>query len=110
MPNVIPADTVAMAVGEARYLVFDFSGFPELAGSAVLQTNPAPTIRGGSGLTVGTPSVTSTVWDGIPAGKAVTARVSGGTDQLTSKISCVAYAAADVALEVPGVVVVAEVV
>lgn len=110
MPNQIAADTRAKTVTEARYFVFDFSGFPELAGSAVLLTSPAPFTRGGAGLVLGTPGVTTSVVDGIPAGKAVLVRIAGGTRDATPALSCVAYAAADVELEVPGRVAVAEVV
>lgn len=110
MPNEMSTDTIPKTPTEARYFAFDFSKFPELAGAAELLSDPAPVIRGASGLTVGTPTVLAVAFDGIVAGKGVKVRISGGSDDDTVSLSCVAYAAADVPLEVPGRLAVVEVV
>lgn len=111
MPHTIPADTLPKTVQDARYFAFDFSKFPELADDdAVLLSDPAPTIRGGSGLTLGAATVITAVFDGIPAFKGVKVLISGGTDDLAAPISCVAYVTPTERLEVPGRLVVDEVV
>jgi hypothetical protein len=62
---------------EVRLYVFDFSSFPEvLAG----ETLSAPSVPAVSGLTIGSPAVTSVIRDGIAAGKAVEVTIAGGTD------------------------------
>ena len=82
MADQIQYDTRVKDASEVINFLFDFSWAPELK----------PTTEGGSGetldsveidavvgLTIGSPSVTAADVDGIPAGRAATVTISGGT-------------------------------
>lgn len=76
MSSRIEPTTLTKPAGETRRIAFDLSTSPE---SVAGETFSSPSILGGSGLTFGTPTVSSGVFDGIAAGKAVLVTVSGGS-------------------------------
>lgn len=80
-----PVHTKPKAPNEAVDYVFDFSGFPEFAAGETLASAATPTV---SGLTIGTPAVTSAIVDGVPAGKGIQVRVSGGTANTEYTVAC----------------------
>jgi plastocyanin len=61
---------------ETRYLQFDFSDFPEVNAGATLSSPAMSTV---TGLTFGSPAVTSTATDGVTAGKGVVVQVTAST-------------------------------
>lgn len=68
--------SIEKLVAMNRIYVFDFSRFPELQAGLELNT---PTVPAVSGLTIGTPSITTEETEGVPAEKGVAVRISGGT-------------------------------
>lgn len=72
------------AESDDREYGFDLTSCPEVAGGAAIVSAE---ILGGTGLTIGTPVVLATPFDGIPAGKGVSVRISGGTAGTTYKLA-----------------------
>lgn len=62
---------------ESPTIGIDFSNFPEVLGGASLSA-PAINLLSGtaSGITFGTPAITSTIFDSIPIGQAVAVNVT----------------------------------
>lgn len=77
--------TIPKAVGEAISFLFDFSTFPEFDGGETLGTPSVPAV---SGLTIGTPAVTSAARDYVDAGKGIAVTISGGTAGTTYSVAC----------------------
>lgn len=74
--NTMPTQTVVKAEGEDVDLVFDFSRVPAVvAGDAIISAE----LLGGTGLTLGTPTKSTTVLEGVAAGEAVVLNATGGT-------------------------------
>lgn len=75
------------AASDDRDYAFDCSPSPELAtGSGI--TISSGEILGGAGLTVGAVAVLAAEFDGIPSGKGLSVRVSGGNAGTTYKLAC----------------------
>ena len=103
----ISADTLTKTVRESLYLVFDFSKCPEVLAGGTLSS---PTVYSDAGITVGTPEVTVAIWEDIPAGDAIVALFSGGTEDAVYDVSCTATVTDGskvVTREVPGRLVIA---
>ncbi len=98
MPNTIPAQTIAKAVGDDRYYICDLSKCPEIAAGA---TVASAVIEGGDGLTIGSPVVLAEAMDGVAAGKGVKVRISGGTDDETVSLACKATLSTGSVIVVP---------
>lgn len=67
--------------------LFDFSNFPEVVAGETL-SNPTVTVTVGSGLTVGSPAVTTVERDEVAAGAGVAVTVSSGTPGTTYTLEC----------------------
>lgn len=79
-PMALPTESgVALIAAESddRDYAFDCSLTPELAGGTGV-TISSGEILGGSGLTFGSVAVLAAAFDGIPAGKGLSVRISGG--------------------------------
>jgi hypothetical protein len=69
--------TLLKTVSESRDFAVSLVECPETrAGQTVHTAHP---VSGGTGLTFGTPAATTAPFDGIPAGKCIRFRISGGT-------------------------------
>lgn len=79
-------DTLLAAVGDDRFYGFDLSPIPELiAGQTVASVTIIPSSV--PGLTIGSPIVNSTVFDGIQPGFLIVVQVSGGTAKTVYKFA-----------------------
>lgn len=58
----------------ARRYLFDFQYFPEVVAGDTISNPSVPAV---SGLTIGTPAITTVVMDGIPIGKGVVVPIHG---------------------------------
>lgn len=103
--NSIPTETLTKTPAEERYFAFDFSKAPEVVAGETLSS---PAIRGGTGLTVGSPSVLGSAFDGIPSGKGVRVLISAGSDDATVALSCTVVTSGGATLEVGGRLAIAE--
>ena len=89
-PMALPTESgVALiaAVSDDRDYAFDCSAAPELAGGTGV-TISSGEILGGDGLTFGSVAVLAAAFDGIPAGKGLSVRISGGDAGVTYKLAC----------------------
>lgn len=85
MSVTIQRDILPKDVQEVIDYQFDFSRCPErLAG----QTISSVTVPSVSGLTIGTPAVTTVETDGVEAGSGAVVRISGGTANATYDLEC----------------------
>jgi len=80
-----PVHTKPKDTGEAVDYTFDFSGFPEFAAGETLASASVPAV---SGLTIGSPAVIAAITDGVPIGKGVQVRISGGTANTEYTVVC----------------------
>lgn len=87
--NTLPVQELTKPESEDRDYGIDFSKAPELATGTGITLSSA-TVSGGSGLTLGTPAVLASAFDGIPAGKGFSLRISGGRDDATYNFAVVA--------------------
>lgn len=71
-----PVQTLTKTVSDDRDFGFDLTAVPEIVLGATIASAE---ITGGSGLTIGAAAANVAAFDGIAAGKAVVARISGGT-------------------------------
>lgn len=85
MPAQFPVVEKTKGPSETIGYLFDFTVFPEIAAGETISSASVPAV---SGLTIGTPAVTTAIKDGVAAGKAVQVTISGGTDQTTYTVSC----------------------
>ncbi|MFO0806689.1 MAG: hypothetical protein U0791_26590 [Gemmataceae bacterium] len=85
-------------MGDDRYYLCDLTKAPEIVAGATIASAE---ILGGSGLTIGSPSVLDTLTDGIAAGKGVKVRISGGTDDETVSLACKATLSTGSVIVVP---------
>jgi hypothetical protein len=104
--NDMPVRVLTKTESDDRVYAFDLSACPELAEAGT--TIASAVILGGTGLTVGAPAVTAAAFDGIPAGKAVSVRISGGADGDAVGIACKATLSTGRVVVVPGRMVVTE--
>lgn len=70
---------------ESILYVFNFEDFAEVVAGETLSSPSVPAV---SGLTIGTPTVTTTVIDDVPIGKGVQCLISGGTAGITYSVDC----------------------
>lgn len=102
----LPADTLYKTTEEAKTFAFDFSKEGAVVAGetlTVIEVEGSP-----SGLTIGTPAVTTATFDGIASGKAIKVRISGGTAGTTYELACRATTSGGDTLEIPGVLIVTE--
>lgn len=81
-------ETLISAVSDDREYAFDLQHAPELRDPDVSIVSGV--ITGGTGLTITTPAVLAEAFDSIPAGKGMTARISGGVAGTTYRFALVA--------------------
>jgi hypothetical protein len=82
-----------------RDYLFDYTAAPEIvAGLTIASAN----ILGGTGLTIGFPSATIDVQDGIAVGKAVIVRISGGIAGKIYGLACKATLSNGRTIVIPG--------
>ena len=72
-----PTITVVRSANEEITYTLDFRVFPEVSDDGGVLSSP--TVSAPAGITVGTPTVSTTIIDGIPIGQAILLPVSGGT-------------------------------
>lgn len=77
--------TLEKIVAEQRAYVFDFSKYSELQSGETISSPVVPSV---SGLTIGSPSLTTVVIDGVPIGKGVKVTISGGSAGETYTVDC----------------------
>lgn len=78
--TVLPKDA-----DETVSYVFDFTAFPEIKAGDTIASATVPAV---SGLTIGTPAVTTADRDGVDAGKGVEVVIAGGTAGETYTCEC----------------------
>jgi hypothetical protein len=83
--NEIHIPTLEKIAAEARAYVFDFSRYPEVISGETISSPVTPAV---SGLTIGSPTVTSATIDGVPSGKGVKVTISSGTAGTTYTVDC----------------------
>ena len=92
-------DALVAAVSDDRDYLFDLRSCPEIGAGATISS---AAITGGSGLTKGAPAVLSVATDGVPAGKGVSVRISGGSAGTTYPLALVATLSTGRVVVVPG--------
>lgn len=101
MPNEMPLTVLLGVVDGDRDYAADFSKAPELkTGSGI--TISSAEVLGAVGLTVTEITILAAAFDGIPAGKGVSFRVSGFTDDAVYPLACRATLSNGRKLVVPG--------
>ncbi len=100
-PMALSTEGPALTAAESddRDYAFDYSKVPEIVAGDTLVSG---VIVGGSGLTKGAAVVTVAEFDLIPAGKAMSCRISGGAAGTTYKLACKATLASGRIVVVPG--------
>lgn len=101
MATSLDVDTLVGVVGEVRDYAFDFSKAPELKTGSGLTISSVEIIHSTS-LTIGTPAVLAAAFDGIPAGKGASVRISGFADDTVYHLACRATLSNGAKLVVPG--------
>jgi hypothetical protein len=97
--NQLPAQTIPAAVSDDRDYLFDCTGVPELVAGATIGSGE---ILGGTGLTLGTPTVLTSPADGIAAGAGLSCRISGGVAGTTYPLACKVIFSTGRDLVIPG--------
>lgn len=77
--------TLPKIASELRTFVFDFTTYAELEAGETISSPSVPAV---TGLTIGTPTVTTSAIDDVAAGKAVQCNLSGGTAGTTYTVNC----------------------
>ena len=103
MSATFPTQTLVKAASRTRVYLFDFSNFDEIQDGETIASVSCPAV---SGLTIGTPTVTTTVKNFIPAGQAVQVSIDGGTVNTDYNVKVIATTSGGSELEVRGVLAV----
>lgn len=103
MAATFPTQTLVKAVDRLRVFLFDFSNFDEIKDGETISSVSCPAV---SGLTIGTPAVTTTVKNFIPAGQAVQVSFGGGTAGTDYNVKVIATTSGGSELEVRGILAV----
>jgi hypothetical protein len=100
-PMALATEGAALIAAESddREYGFDLSRCPEIVGGLTIASG---VIAGGTGLTIGTVSVLAADFDGIPSGKGLKVRISGGTAGTTYNLACKATLSNGRVVVVPG--------